>query len=141
MSRIAPLLLSIAVAILIPAPATAQSANAALARAARMTSVDADGCPKVQSGEIIVCGESRENRAQRLPFPTEPDAGARTPAGEIAAASAAPIRQGACGTLVADKCGGGFSIFAVVPFVARLAIGIVDPEAVSDPPPPIPVRR
>ena len=147
MSRIALLSLSIgptlvvAVAAAVPASAVAQSADAALARAGRLTGVDADGCPRAQNVEIIVCGASRENRAQRLPFPTEREAGARIPAGEIAAASSAPIRQGACGTLIADKCGGGFSIFAVVPFVARLAIGIVDPEAASDPPPPIPLRR
>jgi hypothetical protein len=140
MSRIGTIFL--AWLLLAPSLAVAQTADAALAKTRKLTEVDADGCLKARGGEdIVVCGTNPENRAQRLPYPAERDPGRPPPRGEIQAASSAPMRQGSCGALVTDRCGGGLNILAVVPFVAKLAVSAVDPEAVADPPTPVPEPR
>ncbi len=122
-------------------PANAQTAEEAIARSKTLTAVDADGCAKRQdAADIVVCGSNVESRRQRLPYREEAEAGAPPPRGEVRAASAAPVRQGSCGALIADKCGGGVSILALIPFAAKLVAKAIDPES-GDPPTPIPTPR
>lgn len=122
-------------------PANAQTAEQAIAQSRSLTGVDADGCARQRDASaIIVCGSNLESRRQRLPYRDPSDAGAPPPRGEVRAASAAPIRQGSCGALVADKCGGGFSLLALIPFAAKLVAKAIDPES-GDPPTPIPTPR
>ncbi|APG61874.1 hypothetical protein LPB140_02455 [Sphingorhabdus lutea] len=60
--------------------------------------VDADGCiVQSKADEIVVCGESEENRENRLPFPNLNRRATGPVRGEMPAASAAPLRTGSCG--------------------------------------------
>lgn len=93
-------------------------------------------------GGIVVCGNRAERNAkERLPLPREPDAGRIVP-GETPRASAAPVRQGACGVVGGQGAGciGGLSVFQVVDVLAKGVTAIVDPDADLAPPPPLPDR-
>lgn len=93
-------------------------------------------------GGIVVCGNRAERNAkERLPLPREPDAGRIVP-GEAPRASAAPVRQGACGVVGGQGagCTGGLSVFQVVDVLAKGVTAIVDPDADLAPPPPLPDR-
>ena len=93
-------------------------------------------------GGIIVCGNRAERNArQRLPLPREPDADRILP-GDAPRASAAPVRQGACGVVGGQGagCTGGLSVFQVVDVLGKAATAIVDADAALAPPPPLPDR-
>lgn len=99
--------------------------------------------PCDRSGDaIIVCGTRAERNAkQRLPLPREPEEGARV-RGDPPRASAAPVRQGACGVVGGQGagCTGGLPVFQVIGALAKAAAAVIDPDADLEPPPPLPDR-
>lgn len=113
-----------------PAAAQETSAEQALSRYGELTSVaprrrcEGSGDPD----EILVC--ARRQPSPRLPLPAERGAraGPRTATGEVAAASAAPVRPGSCGTRAGEVCNGGLPVFQAVGLLVKLAEKIVDPD-------------
>ena len=133
-------------ALLAAAPAAAQApaldAAQALERAREMTAMPSADCPRnpFDPDEILVCGRD-ESARQRLPLPAErgPREGPRGATGEVAAASAAPIRSHGCSVMQGGEiCSGGISVLAAVPLLVKGVITLIDPEAELAPPPRIP---
>ena len=134
------------IALLAASPASAQravTAEQALARADRLTGVDADGCTRPQKpGEILVCGTPEINREQMLPFASN-RLGKPLPRGESPTASAAEIRTGSCGVVQDGRpCNRGLDLLgAVIPLAIKAITRLVDPEAEVEPVRPIPRTR
>jgi hypothetical protein len=119
----------------------------AIRRYHQLTQVNADGCIKAQRGdEIVVCGSSALARQQRLPFPDVRGDGDDQVIiqGEVAAASASPVRLGSCSTRVGQgSCnkgvrvatigGGGFNLGtngeSDAPLVLRALGHLIEPNA------------
>lgn len=120
-----------------PAPVAAKTTPAAQAialyRDEHMPHALPPPCRQGAHGEIVVCGG--DGRSQyRLPLPDErgPPEGPRREAG-VAAASAAPVTTGSCGTQdQGEHCGGGVSVVGAALFGIQLARALIDPEGASD---------
>ncbi|MBC8070770.1 MAG: hypothetical protein IAG13_20755 [Deltaproteobacteria bacterium] len=127
-----------------PLAAQELTAEQAMENYRAMTAVDVAADCRRDAGpdEIVVCGRDDSAR-QRLPFPSEsgPRDGPRRATGEIAAASAAPMRSDSCGMRSTDECIGGLSIFQVAGVLFNVARKLIDPEAEIEPPTPIPGKR
>lgn len=108
----------------------AADADQAMQRYEAMTRVTSPRCQSSGGAdEIVVCGRHDPDRF-RLPLPEERHvAGERGPRGEVAAASAAPIRTGSCGTLATDTCGGGLPVIGAAMLLAKAAGKLIDPDA------------
>ena len=117
------------------------NAETALARAERLTGVDAEGCTRPQRpDEILVCGTPEINREQQLPY-ADRDA-ARNPKGEAPRASAAAVRTGSCGVIQdGTPCTGGVNLLAAVPLAFKMVTKLIDPEGEVEPVPVVPKAR
>lgn len=133
MSRMAAPIASILV--VATSPAMAQdaplTAEQAIDNSRQMFSVGGADCAPTapDDEEIVVC--KRTGRAPRLPLPAErgPREGPRTATGEIAAASAAPVRKGSCGVQASDQgCIGGLPIIAGAILLVKMAGKLIDPD-------------
>lgn len=115
MSIILVRLLAVFGTIAVAIPAFAQTD--AMRRYQRLTQVNADGCIKAQrADEIVVCGSNTLSRQQRLPFPDVRGDGddQMIIRGEVAAASAAPVRLGSCSTRVGQgSCNKGVRVATI----------------------------
>lgn len=102
--------------------------------------------PCDRSGDaIVVCGNRAERNArQRLPLPDERESvtAGGIVRGEAPRASAARVRQGACGVVANENaiCTGGWNAAKVLDGVAKGITAIIDPDADLAPPPPLPDR-
>lgn len=96
-----------------------------------------------RSGDaIVVCGTQAERNArQRLPLPRDADQGGAKQ-GDAPRASAAPVRQGSCGTVGGQGAGcvGGWNGFKMMDGAVKAVTAIIDPDADLAPPPPLPDR-
>jgi hypothetical protein len=93
-------------------------------------------------GGIVVCGNRAERNArERLPLPREPEEGGIL-RGEAPRASAAPVRQGACGVSGGQGagCTGGLPVFQAVGVLVKAATAVIDPDADLALPPQLPDR-
>ena len=93
-------------------------------------------------GGIVVCGNRAERNArQRLPLPRETDEG-RIVVGDAPRASAAPVRQGACGVVGGQGAGcvGGLNAIKVIDMLGKGATLLIDPDADLASPPSLPEK-
>ncbi|MFD1106940.1 hypothetical protein [Sphingobium olei] len=129
-------------ALLLPASAAqAQEAEDPLMAAYRDKTRVVRPCDR-SGNAIVVCGSRAERNAkQRLPLPREPEEGVPV-RGEPPRASAAQVRQGACGVVGGQGagCTGGLPVFQAIGALAKAAVAVVDPDADLEPPPPLPDR-
>lgn len=100
--------------------------------------------PCDRSGDaIVVCGSRAErNAAQRLPLPRESDGSDGPVRGDPARASAAPVKQGACGASGGQGAGcvGGLNAKKMIGLAIKGVTALVDPGVDLAPPPPLPDR-
>ena len=98
--------------LLIPSSAMGQAVSPTertrqLAEHARqLVAVDADGCLLYRTNdEIVVCGTSKIDRQQRLPFPelSGPNQNEGPQRGEIPAANSSRVVSGSCGVSLQDS--------------------------------------
>ncbi|MCI4591402.1 hypothetical protein MOK15_15050 [Sphingobium sp. BYY-5] len=93
-------------------------------------------------GGIVVCGNRGERNAkERLPLPREAESSGIVK-GDAPRASAAPVRQGACGVSGGQGagCTGGLPVLQAVGILVKAATAIIDPDADLSPPPALPER-
>lgn len=132
--------LSITLLLLLPGGAWAAEEGDAMANYRARTQV-VKPCDR-SGGGIVVCGNRAERNArERLPLPREPEDGAIVK-GDAPRASAAPVRQGACGVSGGQGagCTGGLSVFRTVGALVKAGTAIIDPDADLLSPPTLPER-